>query len=111
MICPQGVFELKYFFTSGLATASGDQVSNKSVKTMLAELIAGGTKSAPLSDEELVSRLKAAGTMIARRTVAKYRSELNVLPSHLPPGLLTQPLAADPKIPGSALQFPLPIRG
>lgn len=83
MICPQGVFELKYFFTSGLATASGDQVSNKSVKTMLAELIAGEDKSAPLSDEELVVRLKAAGTMIARRTVAKYRSELNVLPSHL----------------------------
>ncbi|MBX3734457.1 MAG: RNA polymerase factor sigma-54 [Verrucomicrobiae bacterium] len=81
--CPQGIFELKYFFTSGLATASGEQVSNKSVKTVLAELIASEDKSAPLSDEELVARLVASGTMIARRTVAKYRTELNVLPSHL----------------------------
>lgn len=83
MSTPQGVFEMKYFFTSGLATASGEQVSNKSVKTALAELIANESKSAPLSDEELVSRLKAQGTMIARRTVAKYRAELGVLPSHL----------------------------
>lgn len=83
MSCPQGIFELKYFFTSGLATASGDQISNKSVKTQLAELIGSEDKSAPLSDEVLVARLKSAGTMIARRTVAKYRAELNVLPSHL----------------------------
>ena len=83
MSTPQGVFEMKYFFTSGLATASGEQVSNKSVKTALAELIANESKSSPLSDEELVSRLKAQGTMIARRTVAKYRAELGVLPSHL----------------------------
>ncbi len=83
MDTPQGVFELKYFFTSGLATATGEQVSNKSVKTALAELIASESKSSPLSDEELVARLKATGTMIARRTVAKYRAELGVLPSHL----------------------------
>lgn len=83
MTCPQGIFELKYFFTSGLATASGEQISNKSVKTTLAEMIAAEDKAAPLSDEELVTRLKASGTMIARRTVAKYRAELNVLPSHL----------------------------
>jgi len=83
MTTPQGVFEMKYFFTSGLATASGEQVSNKSVKTALAELIGNESKSSPLSDEELVARLKAQGTMIARRTVAKYRAELGVLPSHL----------------------------
>ena len=83
MSTPQGVFEMKYFFTSGLATASGEQVSNKSVKTALAELIANESKSSPLSDEELVARLKSQGTMIARRTVAKYRAELGVLPSHL----------------------------
>ncbi len=83
MSTPQGVFEMKYFFTSGLATASGDQVSNKSVKTALADLIASESKSSPLSDEDLVARLKAQGIMIARRTVAKYRAELSVLPSHL----------------------------
>jgi RNA polymerase sigma-54 factor len=58
-------------------------MSNTSVKTILAELIAGEDKGKPLSDEELVARLKEKGIMIARRTVAKYRSELNVLPSHL----------------------------
>ena len=83
MTTPQGIFEMKYFFTSGLATASGEQISNKSVKTALAELIANESKSAPLSDEDLVARLKSQGTMIARRTVAKYRAELGVLPSHL----------------------------
>ncbi len=83
MSTPQGVFEMKYFFTSGVATSSGENMSNTSVKTILAELIAGEDKGKPLSDEELVARLKEKGIMIARRTVAKYRSELNVLPSHL----------------------------
>ncbi|MFM8359224.1 MAG: RNA polymerase factor sigma-54 [Verrucomicrobiota bacterium] len=80
---PQGVFEMKYFFTSGLQTASGETMSNTSVKTILAELVAGEDTSAPLSDEELVARMKERGILIARRTVAKYRSELNILPSHL----------------------------
>ena len=83
MSTPQGVFEMKYFFTSGVATSSGENMSNTSVKTILAELITGEDKGKPLSDEELVARLKEKGIMIARRTVAKYRSELNVLPSHL----------------------------
>jgi RNA polymerase sigma-54 factor len=83
MATPQGVFEMKYFFTSGVATSSGENMSNTSVKTILAELISGEDKGKPLSDEELVARLKEKGIMIARRTVAKYRAELNVLPSHL----------------------------
>ncbi|HAB19146.1 MAG TPA: RNA polymerase sigma-54 factor, partial [Verrucomicrobiales bacterium] len=83
MATPQGVFELKYFFTSGLATSNGETVSNKSVKTALTDLITNEPKGAPLSDEELVARLKEQGIIIARRTVAKYRSELRVLPSHL----------------------------
>jgi len=80
---PQGVFEMKYFFTSGLMTSSGESMSNTSVKTMLSDLIAAEDKARPLSDEDLVSRLNAQGIEIARRTVAKYRAELNVLPSHL----------------------------
>ncbi len=83
MQTPQGVFEMKYFFTSGLKTSSGESMSNTSVKTYLSELIAGEDKAHPLSDEDLVARLKAQGIEIARRTVAKYRAELNVLPSHL----------------------------
>jgi RNA polymerase sigma-54 factor len=83
MATPQGVLEMKSFFTSGVATSSGENMSNRSVKTVLAEMIAGEDKAKPLSDEELVAQLKAKGIMIARRTVAKYRAELNVLPSHL----------------------------
>ncbi len=83
MDTPHGVIELKYFFTSGLATDSGEAMSNTSVKNVVAELLAGENKSAPLSDEDLVALLKAKGIQIARRTVAKYRTELGVLPSHL----------------------------
>lgn len=83
MRTPQGIFEMKYFFTSGVATSDGQTMSNTSVKNILADLIAGEDRSKPLSDDQLVSKLKEKGIMIARRTVAKYRAELNVLPSHL----------------------------
>ncbi len=83
METPQGVFDMKYFFTSGLQTSTGDAMSNTSVKTILAEMIADENKAHPLSDEDLVAQLLAKGIKIARRTVAKYRAELNVLPSHL----------------------------
>jgi RNA polymerase sigma-54 factor len=83
METPQGVFEMKYFFTSGIQTANGADVSNTSVKDMLGELIKKEDTSRPLSDEELVKLLTEKGIKIARRTVAKYRSELNILPSHL----------------------------
>ncbi len=83
MATPQGLVDMKFFFTSGVATSSGESMSNKSVKTVLAELIGGENKGQPLSDEDLVAKLKEKGIMIARRTVAKYRAELGVLPSHL----------------------------
>ena len=83
MATPQGIFEMKYFFTSAIATEGGGTMSNTSVKTILAELIAAEDKGSPLSDEDLVAKLKEKSIMIARRTVAKYRAELNVLPSHL----------------------------
>ena len=83
MATPQGIFEMKYFFTSAIATEGGGTMSNTSVKTILAELIAAEDKGSPLSDEDLVAQLKEKSIMIARRTIAKYRAELNVLPSHL----------------------------
>ena len=84
METPQGVFEMKYFFTSGLPTSGGNgAVSNESVKQIIAEFVAGESKNKPLSDEDIVKRLSEKGILIARRTVAKYRSELNILPSHL----------------------------
>jgi RNA polymerase sigma-54 factor len=83
MQTPQGVFEMKYFFTSGIKTATGEGMSNTSVKDMINEMIKCEDSSKPLSDEEIVKQLSAKGIVIARRTVAKYRSELNILPSHL----------------------------
>lgn len=79
---PQGVFEMKYFFTSGIQTSTGG-VSNTSVKDMVAEMFAKENQNKPLSDQEIVKMLGEKGIVIARRTVAKYRAELNILPSNL----------------------------
>src|SRR5437870_7341609 len=83
METPQGTFEMKYFFTSGIKTASGVGMSNTSVKDIISEMIESEDPKKPLSDEEIVKLLSEKGIVIARRTVAKYRSELNILPSHL----------------------------
>jgi RNA polymerase sigma-54 factor len=80
---PHGVFDFKYFFTPGYQNDSGASVSNTSVKEMIADLVAGEDKSTPLSDQEIVSKLQEKGIKIARRTVAKYREELGILPSNL----------------------------
>jgi len=74
MATPQGVFEMKYFFTGGYQTATGESIL---------ELVKHESGSAPLSDHEIVEILSERGIPIARRTVAKYRSELNILPSHM----------------------------
>ena len=83
MQTPQGVFEMKFFFTGGLQTASGENVSNTSVKDMIAEIFKNEAPAKPLSDHEVVKMLSEKGIVIARRTVAKYRLELNILPSNL----------------------------
>jgi RNA polymerase sigma-54 factor len=83
MQTPRGIFEMKYFFTSGIKTASGVGMSNTSVKDIISEMIKEENPTKPLSDEEIVKLLADKGIVIARRTVAKYRSELNILPSHL----------------------------
>jgi RNA polymerase sigma-54 factor len=83
MQTPQGIFEMKYFFTAGIQTASGEGLSNTSVKDMIAEMFRKEDPNRPLSDQEIVKMLQERGIVIARRTVAKYRSELNILPSNL----------------------------
>ncbi len=83
MATPQGVFEMKYFFTSGYQTASGESLSNTSVKEAILDLVKHENGIAPLSDHEIVEILGERGIPIARRTVAKYRTELNILPSHM----------------------------
>src|SRR5215468_7029559 len=80
---PQGIFEMKYFFTSGIQTASGDGMSNTSVKDMIADIFKDEDPAKPLSDQAVVRMLQDKGIVIARRTVAKYRTELNILPSNL----------------------------
>jgi RNA polymerase sigma-54 factor len=83
MATPQGVFDMKYFFTSGYQTATGESLSNTSVKEAILDLVKHESGSAPLSDHEIVEILGERGIPIARRTVAKYRTELNILPSHM----------------------------
>ena len=83
MQTPQGIFEMRFFFTAGLQTASGDGVSNTSVKDMIADIFKNEDTGKPLSDQEVVKMLADKGITIARRTVAKYRDELGILPSNL----------------------------
>jgi RNA polymerase sigma-54 factor len=80
---PHGVFDLKYFFTPGFKSGDGADVSNTSVKEMIANLIAGEDPAAPYSDQDICANLDKRGLKIARRTVAKYREELGILPSNL----------------------------
>ena len=80
---PQGIFEMKFFFTTGYTTADGAEVSNTSVKDAIAALIRAENAHKPLSDQQIMDKLKADGLPVARRTVAKYREALGFLPSHL----------------------------
>src|ERR1700716_952319 len=83
MATPQGVYEMKFFFTPGYQTSEGVALSNTSVKEAIADLVRGEHPRDPLSDKEIVEILSERGIPIARRTVAKYRAELNILPSNL----------------------------
>ncbi len=80
---PHGLFELKSFFTPGYEGTDGKLVSNTSVKELIAELISEEDLSKPLSDREIMDVLKKHDIKIARRTVAKYREELGILPTNL----------------------------
>jgi RNA polymerase sigma-54 factor len=73
-----GTFRLKYFFSEGLQTESGEEVSTREVKKILADMIESEEKKNPLSDEALTEMLLEKGYNIARRTVAKYREQLNI---------------------------------
>lgn len=82
MHTPQGIYELKYFFNSGINSSDGgDALASESVKLKIKDLISKEDPKNPLSDQKLVELLKADGISIARRTVAKYRDILKILPS------------------------------
>ena len=73
-----GVFPLKYFFSEGLENSDGEEVSTREIKKVLRELIDGEDKRNPLTDDELVDALTAKGYKVARRTIAKYRDQLDI---------------------------------
>ena len=77
----QGIFELKYFFNSSITRVSGDDIASEAVKNHIRQLVAGEDPKNPYSDQRICELLKSQGIEIARRTVAKYREELGVLPS------------------------------
>jgi RNA polymerase sigma-54 factor len=78
---PRGVFELKFFFSSGLETEDGEDVSARTAKDIIRTLIEEENKKDPLSDQHIAERLHERGLRIARRTVAKYREQLSILPA------------------------------
>jgi RNA polymerase sigma-54 factor len=82
VMTPHGIMEMKGFFSTGLASSDGE-MSNNSVKQTLAEMIRQENPAKPMSDEALTRELNRRGIQIKRRTVAKYREELHILPSHL----------------------------
>ena len=73
-----GIFPLKYFFSEGLQTDSGEEVSTREIKKILEECVDAENKRKPLTDDKLAEILKEKGYQIARRTVAKYREQLNI---------------------------------
>ena len=80
---PHGVFAFKYFFTPGYKAGNGESVSNKTIKDMISQIIEQENPAKPFSDQNIVDQLKEKDIKIARRTVAKYREELGILPTNL----------------------------
>jgi RNA polymerase sigma-54 factor len=78
MHTPQGVFELKFFFHSGISSSYGDSVSSVTIKQRIRKIIENEDPRKPLSDSKIVSILQKEGLMLARRTIAKYREELKI---------------------------------
>jgi RNA polymerase sigma-54 factor len=81
MHSPRGIFELKYFFSSRIQKTTGDAVASKSVKEEIKKIVSSEDPKKPYSDSDIVNLLKKSGISIARRTVAKYREMMGVLPS------------------------------
>ena len=78
---PQGIYELKFFFSSGISRTSGEDMASQAVKSKLKELVDSEDPKRPHSDQKLVEMLKKANIDIARRTVAKYREAMGILAS------------------------------
>jgi RNA polymerase sigma-54 factor len=83
VLTPHGLMEMRAFFATGYQTSDGTEVSNAGVREAIQQLVSSEDRAKPLSDEFLMKALDKQGIKVARRTVAKYREQLNILPSHL----------------------------
>ena len=83
VLTPHGLMEMRAFFATGYQTSDGTEVSNAGVREAIQQLVTAEDRAKPLSDEFLMKALDKQGIKVARRTVAKYREQLNILPSHL----------------------------
>ena len=81
LLTPHGLFPLKHFFSTGLTTASGSQTSSRAAQARIRKMIESESPLKPISDSQLAARLGEEGISIARRTVAKYREQMNILPA------------------------------
>jgi len=81
VLTPKGIFELKFFFDAAIQRTNGDDLAGEAIREKIRKLVASENKKKPLSDEEIVNLLKKEKVDIARRTVAKYRDALGILPS------------------------------
>jgi RNA polymerase sigma-54 factor len=80
---PWGVFDFKFFFTPGYTAQNGETLSNTSIKDRIAQIVSEENSAKPFSDQDIVAILGENAVQIARRTVAKYREELGILPTNL----------------------------
>lgn len=83
ILTPQGLMEMRAFFATGYQTDGGAEVSNAGVREAIQQLIAQENPAKPMSDDAITKALQSQGLKVARRTIAKYREQLNILPSHL----------------------------
>jgi RNA polymerase sigma-54 factor len=90
MHTPQGVFEMKFFFHSALSSSRGVDISSLSIKEKMRKLIDTEDPGKPLSDSEITSIFQREGLKISRRTVAKYREDMRIPPSHQRRSVITQ---------------------
>ena len=81
--CDYGIYALKFFFNEGGQKEDGNEISSLSIKALLQEIVDGENKKKPLTDEKIAQIMTEKGVAIARRTLAKYREQLGILPARL----------------------------
>ena len=83
MLTPRGIFELKYFFGSHVTTETGGGASSIAIRALIKQLVSAENAKKPLSDSQIAEILGQQGIVVARRTVAKYRESMQILPINL----------------------------